>query len=239
MAISRLHNNPKGREETEWANFWYSVANREEKGKILLIGDSNGRKIRSILEYMSGKHVDFFGTSAGLHDMLFHSQLQAFFSTISEFYYDYIYVWVGYHSLINDEGDKYGDEDYIKFENDIIKLIDILRCYSTSIILCSALFPVIKKDHQNLIDRIWFHLKPLCRMFKENIDWNDSSVIEKKNQVLEEIANKTDLMFCDINNYMLGRSQRYKTRCVHYDRIHYEGKAYPYIVRLMLECIKK
>ena len=29
------HNNPSGREETEWANFWYAEANKSSFGNCL------------------------------------------------------------------------------------------------------------------------------------------------------------------------------------------------------------
>ena len=231
----KVHNDPRGREETEWANFWYSHANLWGGQKLLMIGDSNGRKTRSILERMSGKSVDFLGTSSGLHDMLFVSQLQAYFSVIPEHCYESIYIWLGYHSLINEKGSKYEENDYVRFKDDIIALVDVLREYSDKIIICSAFYPVKKEVIKNIFERVWFHLKWLSRIRNERVDVDDYSIIKRKNMILQQVANERKLLYCDINGYMLERCSKYRTRYIHVDRIHYEEKAYPIITKFLLD----
>lgn len=231
-----ISNSINGREEIEWANFWYSNANSTtEGGKYLLIGDSTGRKIRSSLEKTSGKPVDFLGTSAGLHDLLFWSQMNSFFAPVT-WEYDVIYVWLGYHSLKNERGEYYCEDDFLLFDSDIRNILAFLEQYSKRVILCSALYPVEKKDNPNKLDILWFHLKPLCRLFKEKIVTEEAAVIEKKNKIIQSVAREKGVTYCDINKYMLSLCENYRTRCVHFDKIHYEGKAFPLQVRFLLEC---
>lgn len=229
-------NKPQGRENTEWSNTWYSKANEPVlNSKILLIGDSTGRKIRSTLERISGIPTDFFGTSAGLHDILFYSQLESFFEPVS-WLYDTIFVWLGYHSLKNCHGEFYNNEDFEQFEEDVCNIIEYLKKYGRQIVLCSALFPVEKSDKISLLYKVWFHLKPFCRLFKEYFIEDESSIINNKNQILHKIALEQGLVFCDINNYMISLCKNYKTRCVHFDKIHYEGKAFPYMAKYFIQC---
>ncbi len=236
-----FHNSPAGRENTEWSNFWYSRANQnlDSKDKILIIGDSTGRKIRSTVELLSGKSVDFFGTSAGLHDLLFISQLKAFFSVVYSNYYDVIYIWLGYHSLKNEEGADYTDHDFEVFKDDYNSLIVYLSKYGRNIFLCSALYPVIKKSPLPILERIWFHIKPLSRLSKETILWEEACIIKRKNDIVKSLAESRGLSFCDVNGYILSLCEHYRTRCIHYDKIHYEGKSYAVIARFFLNSLDK
>ena len=234
-------NTPMAREDVEWSNTWYSKANSPVSvgsggGKFLLIGDSTGRKVRSTFERMSKKPVDFFGTSAGIHDLLFCSQIESFFTPVT-WKYEAIYVWLGYHSLRNEKGDLYGDTEFEQFRNDVRYLVDYLKQYSSRVILCSALYPVKKKEKTSKIDVIWFHLKPLSRLFKETILEDEASVIKKKNQIIKEVADEERLVFCDVNRYMLALCEKYRTRCIHFDKIHYEGKSFPLMAQYFLRCI--
>ena len=50
-----------------WGNYWISHP-REEHMRILLVGDSVFRQIRSSMEYMSDYYVDFYATSYSIFD---------------------------------------------------------------------------------------------------------------------------------------------------------------------------
>ena len=90
------------REEIEWSNFWIDEANKENKDRILIIGDSTARMIRSTLAKMSNRPVDLFATSSGLHDSLFVNQIDCFFK--SEYQYDTIIVQLGHHARTGSGG---------------------------------------------------------------------------------------------------------------------------------------
>ena len=85
------------REEVEWNNFWRDRANEESNSRILLIGDSTARMVRSTLASLTGRPVDLFATSSGLHDSLFINQMDCFFSSI-EYKYSHIFVQLGHHA---------------------------------------------------------------------------------------------------------------------------------------------
>ncbi len=206
-----------------------------------MIGDSNGRMVRRSLEVASGKPVDFLGSSSGLHDLLFFSQLEAFLAPLQnkKESYDVCYFWMGYHSLINDEGEIYKESDYTRFEQDVENIIDFLQKYCKRMVICSALFPYIKKHKGALWYRLWFYLKPLSRIGRETVNEKDASIIARKNEILKKISNEKGLPFCDINGYMEGLKKHYRTRCIHFDTIHYEKKAYPIIAKLLVESKKR
>lgn len=75
----KTHDSINGRETTEWSNFWYDQANDSSEHRILLIGDSTVRMVRSQFAKMINCPVDMLGTSSGLHDILFVEQVNAFF----------------------------------------------------------------------------------------------------------------------------------------------------------------
>lgn len=68
------------REDIEWPNFWIDRANDNSSKRILLIGDSTSRMIRSTFSKISGSPVDLLATSSALHDELFINQINAFFN---------------------------------------------------------------------------------------------------------------------------------------------------------------
>lgn len=197
--------------------------------------------VRRSLEEVAGKSVDFLGTSSGLHDLLFCSQLEAFLSPLkdSNEKYDVCYFWMGYHSLINDEGETYNEADYNRFEQDIETVIDHIRKYCKRIVICSSLYPYIKKYKGALWYRLWYHLKPLSRIGLEIVNEKDASIISRKNEILQKISVAKGLPFCDINGYMENLRKHYRTRCIHFDTIHYEKKAYPIIAKLLVESKKQ
>lgn len=193
--------------------------------------------VRRSLETASGKPVDFLGTSSGLHDLLFCSQLEAFLSPLyeSDNKYDVCYFWMGYHSLINENGDDYEEDDYNRFEEDVLAIIKHLQNCCKRIVICSALFPYIKKHKGALWYRLWFHLKPLSRIGRENVNDKDASIIARKNEILRKISVSQGVPFCDINGHMEELRKHYRTRCIHFDTIHYEKKAYPIIAKLLVQ----
>ena len=98
-----LFSSPSGRENVEWCNFWFDQANSTGlQQRILLIGSSTQRKLRSLISKAYKCPVDLFASSAPLHDSMFACQLDAFF--MNDFKYDKIFVQVGCHNIIHDGG---------------------------------------------------------------------------------------------------------------------------------------
>lgn len=140
--ITSTHDQLKGREEIEWLNFWYSEANSTPPYRIIFIGDSTGRMIRSTLEKQLKAPVDFIGTSCGLHDVLFVSQIDSFFSS-SKYIYSAIFVQLGHHSIRNGEGEIYTEADYDRYRQDLYGLIHFLKQFTDNILLLSCFQSVI------------------------------------------------------------------------------------------------
>ena len=223
--LLNYHDSIQGREPIEWANFWYDHSNEKLDNRILLIGDSSLRMIRSTLANVYQGAVDFFGTSSGLHDELFIAQLEAFFSTRS-YTYNYIFVQLGHHSRIGDCGKTYSDEDYLKFDEDYRVLVSYLQQYSEMIILNSIFYSV----HAYKM-KIQQKLKILLRI-KDKYDDDINFIKEKKNKIIKKVADDNQVLWLDINQAMI------QTKYLHYDHIHYENKAKKCIVSLMLKKIE-
>lgn len=223
------HDKKAAREKIEWANFWYSQANNaslpEAKEKrILLVGDSTVRMVRSSLERRLNIPVDMIGTSSGLHDILFVKQFNAFFSSPCYNNYSAIFVQLGHHSIANDEGCTYLDQDYIRFRKDYVGMLSFLRQFSSNIILLSCFLNVTPiSEKTNGLKKIPIFL--WRKIFGEKIDYSWSSVVEKKNKIVEEIAKEQGLKFCDIDGIIRAQCQGLLPKYIHRDHIHYENKA--------------
>lgn len=188
-----FHNAKEGREEIEWVNFWYSKANKKCEKKVLLIGDSTSRMIRSQLERELSIPVDLFGTSCGLHDVMFADQIDAFFANNTGIY-TCIIVQIGNHSRINEEGRGYTQADYKTFQNDYLALISYLRQFGSSIVV-ETIFECVQE--KNIFQRILCFL----RLLKEKPDEIINSNTIQKNDIIKKIAKAEGLALCDVNQF--------------------------------------
>lgn len=228
------HNNPCGRENIEWSNFWYSNANKEIGRRILLVGDSTARMVRSTLEELSGIPIDMLGTSCGLHDIMFVKQVDAFFYS-NELRYDTVFIQLGQHSNYNEYGELYKERDYLQYKNDLSFLVDYLREYTDNIILLSIFYAVVPLPKL-------FKLKPLFyirHLWKEQFDWNIDVITKEKNHIIQEVAKEKGLKYLDINDHIIKLCQRFSSRLLHIDHIHFEEKAKIIIVREYMKLFKE
>lgn len=210
------------RERLEWVNFWIDQANEEEEGKrILLVGDSTSRVIRRTMsEVLGGIPVDLFATSAALRDVIYWDQLDDFFNH-SIYKYNYIFVQVGNHSRINEEGSgPFTEYDYTRFHDDYTILIEYLQNYCKRIILEPCYLMVVPRKYG------WFKNKALKAIHKylkvkihqqPNIEAN--AVSQKKNVIMKQVAEELSMPWCDINAYLDS------TYFIRRDNIHYEYRA--------------
>lgn len=214
------HNSPSGREEVEWANFWYSHANSKYPRRILLLGDSTARMVRSTFEKSCGIPVDMLGTSCGLHDFMFIKQVEAFFYS-DQIYYDAIFVQLGQHSNINELGEKYTNKDFVTYKEDLTHLVEFLKQYSGNIILLSIFYAVIPSRFKRLKMYI---PRPIRNIWKEEFDWEIDAVTKRKNEIIAEVSKISGVRFLDINNKMIELCNNWKSRILHIDHIHFENK---------------
>lgn len=222
-----------GREEIEWANFWYSKAQNPPpigEQRILLVGDSTARMVRSTFERSLGVPVDMIGTSCGLHDILFIRQVEAFFAS-SLYKYSAIYIQMGHHSIRGEGGELYQEPDYERFREDYKGLLTYLRQYTSHIILLTCFLNVmpLPPKFSSVLKSIpilaWRKIKG------EKIDYSWSDVVIRKNAIIKDIAEKEGLKFCDIDGWMRAQCQGWFPKYIHLDHIHYEPRAKAAIVK--------
>ncbi len=213
----------KGRESIEWSNFWYSQSNSDHQSdRILLIGDSTVRMIRSTFERYQRCPVDMIGSSSGLHDILFIRQIDAFFAS-SEYRYSAIFIQMGHHSIRGDGGTPYQDDDYNRYKEDFIGLINYLRQYTENIILLTSFLNVTPIPSMFSSTLRSLPILLYRKIFGETIDYSWSDVVIKKNEIVEKIARDEHLKFCDIDGMMRSKCKGMFPRYIHKDHIHYVG----------------
>lgn len=223
------------REKLEWVNFWIDQANEEEEGKrILLVGDSTSRVIRRTMsEVLGGIPVDLFATSAALRDVIYWDQLDDFFNH-SIYKYNYIFVQVGNHSRINEEGSgPFTEYDYTRFHDDYTTLIKYLQNYCKRIILEPCYPMVIPKEYGRLKSNF---RKAIHKYFKvkfyQQPNEEANAVSMKKNEIMHNVAQELSVPWCDINAYLDN------TYYIRRDHIHYEYRANIPICKFLINFAK-
>lgn len=130
------------REDIEWSNFWWDQANTYSDYRILLMGDSTARMVRSTLAKMTGKPVDLFATTSALHDSLFVNQMDCFFKC-TEYQYNVVFVQFGDHAEIGFGGGFYKESDWAVFQEEFKTLLLYLSERIDKIIVESIFYTVI------------------------------------------------------------------------------------------------
>lgn len=225
--IEDVHDNISGRERLEWSNFWYDRTNKDAFKRILLIGDSTVRMIRSAFAEKTGYAVDMLGTSSGMHDVFFQSQMDAFFCS-AQYKYTTIFVQIGHHSRIGDQGETYTEADYRRFYRDMNALVTFLKQYCDNIVMLSIFFSVISpKSYWGIIGSIAFRLR---HYFPEKYDDTVNIIKKRKNEIIFQIAKERGLPFCDINQIVMDTAKGCRNRFIHEDHVHLEKSANSFIV---------
>lgn len=226
MRPQNLINQKSGRESIEWSNFWIDDANKETEKRILLFGDSTSRDIRSTMSRMLHCPMDLFASSSALRDEMFWNQLDDFFSS-NCYKYDYIFVQVGNHSRRAENGvDLFGEYDYRRFESDFTCLLNYLLQHSSKIIVEPSTTILVKKKQNGLVKWSKLILHWCFKIkFHQEIDQVETGVAEKKNAIMQNVAHKMNLPWCDINAFMN------TTYFMKSDNIHYERRARATICR--------
>ena len=215
-------NIPKYREYVEWSNFWYDRANECVVPRLLIIGDSTARMVRSTLAKLTDMPVDLLASSSSIDDALFVNQVNTFFAGVDN-RYSAIYIQLGHHGRVNKEGGEYTESDFEKYRFDLITLIDYLRQYTDKIIL-ETIFDAV--EAKNIIKYVFCK----CGFIKEKFDDTINRITRRKNDIIRDIAqndNLGGLFFLDINERVN------RMNFVRIDHIHFEKKAKQYIANEM------
>ena len=117
------------REPIEWSNFWWDSADKETEKRYLLIGDSTIRMVRHSLADSLHCPVDMIGSSSNLDDILFVSQVDAFFCSAFYRKYDAIFVQMGHHGRIGRDGASFCQRDEEFFEQSLNQYLKVVYCF--------------------------------------------------------------------------------------------------------------
>lgn len=233
--VGDVQNSPQYRESLEWSNFWYSSTKDIESKRFLIIGDSTARMVRSTLERVVRQPVDLLGTSSNLDDIMFVSQVDAFFDS-TLYKYDAIFVQIGHHGRTSKDGGPYKSSDFKKYENDMLSLIKYLKQHCDKIIL-ETVFDSVKPIRMNNLIHWMIKFNLLQKLYswgfkKEVPDDEINSITSKKNEIIKNISARVGgVIMLDINNLIKN------TNYIHIDHIHLEDRAKEYIAQCMIQVL--
>ncbi len=216
------------KETTEWVNFWYDKANTKADKRILLVGDSVSRQIRSTMAAKLNCPTDLFATSAALRDKMFWDQFKCFFEN-DLYKYDAVFVWVGNHSRRTEDGSGYFTEyDYQRFQSDFNTLIEICQGIAPKVIILSTLHMFLRRKTNKFFQ---FFREEIGLRPKETLDHNENSVVEVKNKIIEQVALEKGLSFYDIDKALL------ESKYWHKDNIHYINKSNDFVASKLIDLL--
>lgn len=219
-------NSYSDKENTEWCNFWYDKANTKSDRRILFVGDSVARQVRRTMSEMTGCPVDLFATSAALRDKMFWDQWNCFFRN-GLYQYDAIFIWVGNHSRMSEDGKSlYREPDYERFKMDFRTLVRKCEERSSKIIILSTLHMFEIKQHNKFLQ---IALRKLMLKLNEKLNATDNVVVEGKNRIMEEVAKEFDFIFHDIDADLMS------SKFCHKDFIHYFPESNKYVAEILIE----
>lgn len=217
------------KELTEWSNFWYDKANQNIDKRILLVGDSVARQVRRTLAEITNNPVDLFATSAALRDQMYWDQWECFFKN-NLYRYDAIFVWVGNHSRMSEDGKSYFTEyDYRRFRADFSYLIDRCLDISSDITVLSTLHMYKWRKYNHDIERI---RRKLMIKPKEHLNHEENVVVEGKNRIMQEVAEEKNVRFYDIDSVLM------ESDYWHTDFIHYIPESNTFVANILLQLMR-
>ena len=225
-------NNYLGRESVEWSNFWYDQADAPYQKRILMIGDSTSRVIRRKLSEMMNCPVDLFATSAAFRDIFFWNQPECFFKDSIYSKYDFITIWLGNHSRINEKGNgSFEQHDYDRLAIDFQRLIEYISNFDAKILVMSSLYmvkPWKQRYPKEAFLRRKFNIWPA-----EVYDEQENEIARRKNDIIEKVSKENGIAFFDMANFMMFTKYR------HLDHIHYENAANSIMCKKIKEQLEK
>ncbi|SHF10545.1 hypothetical protein SAMN05444349_11184 [Bacteroides faecichinchillae] len=217
-------NQLKGKEVTEWSNFWYDHANEKVNERILLVDDSIARQIRRSLSETLERPCDLFASSAALRDAMYWDQWECFFKN-GLYKYDVIFVWIGNHSRISEDGQSFfTDYDYSRFRKDFTFLLCQCMLRSSKVFVLSTLHMYKTRKYNPYIERV---RRKLCIKPKEILIDIENRIVEGKNFIMREIASEKGVCFYDIDKQLMN------SKFWHTDFIHYIPESNKFVCELL------
>ena len=223
--LKKIYNNIEDREPIEWGNTWIDKPYTNDTKRILLVGESTSRMVRSTLARISGYAVDMIGTSSRIDDELFVNQIDSYFNNFL-YKYDAIVIQIGHHGREQRKDNTSIKQDEEQFREAFDTLLTYLKGISSNITVETIFDSIIpnKKWHKFFLHRGWM---------KEKKDDEINNITSLRNRIMREVAEKHGVKFLDINPIVDS------TRYIHIDHTHFEDSAKPYIAKEMLKIIEQ
>lgn len=210
------------KEEVEWLNFWIETC--DKKNRILLIGDSTSRLVRSSLAKLTDMPVDFIGSSSHMLDEYLLRQIEFFFELVP---YDYvmIHIQLGCHGIesLPEEVDK--DLFYQEYKEQYGNVIRYLQKKAKCVVLGTTTQIVKYSPPKNpILSKIYMHFHPVKSEIPDPAYECD---IIRRNSILKELAEEFHIECDDLYSYLADSELKFR----HVDHVHYEKKAKMYIAK--------
>jgi len=169
-------------ERYEWCDFWWEETDKDDKPRVLLIGDSITRDYRSTVnELIKEKgYVDMLATSKGIDNPSLIREIDYILGH-ENFKYKVIHFNNGLHARY------LAENEYEKYLEKIV--LHIMKNSGNAQIILVKTTPVTKEVN------------------KEEIDQEINTMVLKRNEALEHIAEKYNLLINDLYTPTLGRSE--------------------------------
>ena len=161
---------------------------------------------------------------------MFWDQWECFFKN-GLYKYDTIFVWIGNHSRMSEDGKSHFTEyDYRRFRSDFRNLIE--QCFekSPNVVVLSTLHMFKCRRKNQSIERI---RRKLMIKPKETLDYEENIVVEGKNRIMQEIADEKGIKFYDIDSTLM------KSKFWHTDVIHYMPESNKFVADILIRLMGK
>ena len=115
----------------------------------------------------------------------------------------------------------YSLEDFQRYEDDFLLLLQYLTAKAKHIIVESVFYSIIPSKY--------WRIKKVFKI-NEKYDTQINEHKAQKNEIMEKVSKKLGIKWLDINSFMINEGKKY----YHKDHIHYEKSANGFIARRML-----
>lgn len=233
IRVESKYRKRKIREKIEWANYWMDKDHDKldtKNKRILLVGDSTSREIRSTLTRVAKMPVDFIGSSSHVLDELLLRQIEFFFE-FNDFHYEMIHIQFGCHGIESLPEGTDLESFYNEYRQQYLEVLKFLKKHCKILVAASAT-QIVKYPYQmnNVFCRIYnkIHIAAM-----EKADPVYEADIVMRNTIVNSICSDLSIPFNDLYMFMLETGKHMR----HIDHVHYEKKAKKLIANRVLSFI--
>lgn len=229
VRVQSIFSEAKIREQIEWVNYWLDNSSNDKR--ILLIGDSTSRMVRSTLEKVVDMPVDFIGSSSHMLDEFLLRQIEFFFE-MSPYSYEMIHIQIGGHGIESMPMNIDIQAFYEDYKEQYRFVLRYLKSKGKIVIVGTTTQIVLYNNDRNpILKKIYNHLHSAK---SEVPDSKYEAGIVRRNQIVKELAIEENVACNDLYNHLLAETCNMR----HVDHVHYEKKSKKYIARKIAGYLK-